>query len=318
MSTPRDVHPLPSGRVAGAPKDIELQQAHRHMLRQLRHSHDEMDHFVRALSHDMSANFMLLESSFSRLKRALDEPGRPGLDELVAHVEACLRESNRFLKDLVGLARTGKVEMDPSRVEVAAVLNEVLFEQGELLAGRNCRVDVRAPLPTVWCNRHRLKQVLTNLIRNAIKHGGDPKRPQIVISSPAGGADGADGGMASIRIWDNGPGIAPRFHEEIFLPGRRLAQAAGDGSGMGLAIVRKIVRHYGGEIRVDPDCREGTRLIVSLPIPPRCIPEPHRAAGFAPAPTVPGRLLGQDTPHQDQRPHQHQVHPQRRGPRGRR
>ena len=318
MTIPGNIHPSPSGPVPGAPKDVKLQQEHSHMLRQLRHSHDEMDHFVRALSHDMSANFMLLESSFSRLKRALDEPSRPGLGELVTHVEACLRESKRFLDDLVGLARTGKVEMDPSRVEVASVVDEVLFEQGELLGSRNCRVDVRAPLPTVWCNQHRFKQVLTNLVRNAIKHGCDRDRPRITISSSAGGTEDAEEGMASIRIWDNGPGIAPRFHEEIFLPGRRLSQAAGDGSGMGLAIVRKIIRHYGGVIRIDPECREGTGLVVSLPVPPRNVPEPHRPAGFASAPGVAGRSLGQDAPHEDQRPHQHQVRHERLGPRGRR
>jgi signal transduction histidine kinase len=321
MTIPSDVHPSPSGGNPGAPKDVKLQQEHRHMLRQLRHSHDEMDHFVRALSHDMSANFMLLESSFSRLKRALDEPSRSGLGELVAHVEACLRESKRFLDDLVGLARTGRVEMDPSRVEVAAVVDEVLFEQGELLAGRNCRVDVRAPLPAVWCNRHRLKQVLTNLVRNAIKHGCDPRKPQITISSVADGVGGtelADRGMASIRIWDNGPGIDPRFHEEIFLPGRRLSHTGGDGSGMGLAIVRKIIQHYGGGIRVDPECREGTGLVVSLPTPPRNVPEPHRPSGFASAPGVTGRSLGRDAPHEDQRPHQHPVRHERLGPRGRR
>lgn len=321
MTIPSTGSLFESDGLPGPPAEAKLQREHAHTLRELRRSHEELDHFVRALSHDMSANFMLLESSFSRLKRALDEPTRPELGEPVAHVEACLRESKRFLNDLVGLARTGQVEMDPSRVEVAAVLGEVLFEQGELLAARHVELHVNRPLPVVWCNRHRLKQVLTNLVRNAIKHGCDPRRPQITISSAADGAGGTDlaeEGMASICIWDNGRGIDPRFHEEIFLPGRRLSQTAGDGSGMGLAIVRKIIQHYGGAIRVDPRCRNGTGLVVSLPVPPRNVPEPHRPTGFASATGGVSRSLGRDAPHEGQQPHQHPVRHERRGPHGRR
>ena len=79
MTIPSTGRPSESDRLNGAPNDAKLQQEHAHTLRALRRSHEELDHFVRALSHDMSANFMLLESSFSRLKRALDESSRPEL-----------------------------------------------------------------------------------------------------------------------------------------------------------------------------------------------------------------------------------------------
>ena len=68
-----------------------------------------------------------------------------------------------------------------------------------------------------------------------------------------------------LSIHDNGPGIPVASREEIFLPGRRLPGAHESGSGMGLAIVRKIVEHYGGQAFVDPLCPNGAAVVVTLP-----------------------------------------------------
>ncbi|MBN2477391.1 MAG: HAMP domain-containing histidine kinase [Pirellulales bacterium] len=232
---------------------------------------EEYDHFVRTLSHDLTANFMLLENSFSHLKRSLGDSAPPDrtrdeVDGHVAHMEACLRESKRFLDDLDGLARTGRVEMEPEPVELGAVVEEVLFEQRELLAERGIEVEVVGPLPWLWCNRGRLKQVVTNLVRNAAHHGGDTHNPRITIAASHSTSSASDRRkMAAFHIHDNGPGLDHRFRREIFLPGRRLGANRTGGSGMGLAIVKKIVDYYGGSVHVDPDCKEGTSLVVWLP-----------------------------------------------------
>ena len=185
------------------------------------------------------------------------------LAQQFAHVEACLRESKRFLDDLTTVARTGQVHMEPSRVELSAAVAEVLFEQRELLTERNVRLDVSADLPAVWCNPCRVKQVITNLVRNAVRHGCDPQQPIISISRRVV-AEAADDMFEWIAIHDNGVGIPAGMREEIFEPGRRLPDAHPDGSGMGLAIVRKIVNYYGGRVYVEP-IGEGTTFIFSLP-----------------------------------------------------
>ena len=253
-----------------------LQRENARAGRPLRRARGERDHFLRAVSHDMSANFMLLESSFSRLKQALGTAPRSELDETVAHVDACLDESKRLLDDLARLAKSGSVEMDSARVSLAGVVEEVLFEQGELLLERSVRVDVARPLPSLWCNRQRLKQVVTNLVRNAIKHGGDPERPIIEISVTAAQDSPRDPDgrpLVVLRVYDNGPGIDTEQKERVFLPGVRLADASEEGSGMGLAIVRKIATHYGGTAWVDLDCHDGTAMMVSLPSDPGLTPD---------------------------------------------
>lgn len=227
-----------------------------------------MDHFVRALSHDMTANLMLLESSLRAVRANCgEESPQRGLTQELAHVEACLQESKRFLDDLVALGQTGVVQMEPARVELREVVAEVLFEQQPLLAARSIRVTVAPDLPAVWCNPNRVKQVLTNLVRNAARHGCDATHPEIrveTITCPGRWA-AKHGKQVWLRIFDNGRGIPAADQESIFLPGRRLVGAAPEGSGMGLAIVRRVVEHFGGRVLVEPGLNLGTALLVSFP-----------------------------------------------------
>ncbi|MGH7139948.1 MAG: hypothetical protein ACREHD_29770, partial [Pirellulales bacterium] len=184
---------------AGATLLLRISQP---LLRRLEESERKLNHFVRALSHDMNANFMLLDHSFRALRRSYGRAPLEGLTDGFSHVEACLEQSRRFLEDLLTLARTGSITMEPGRVDVAKVVHEVLFEQRELIDERRIEVDVANDLPTVWCNEGRVKQVLTNLVRNAFRHGCDRDLPRIRMSSlPA--RDGDDG-FAWLSVHDNG------------------------------------------------------------------------------------------------------------------
>ncbi len=244
-----------------------LKKQNAQMVEQLRRTHLELDHFVRALSHDMSANFMLLDDSFRQLRRSCEPSPVAGLLNDFSHVEACLRESKRFVDDLVLLAKTGKIQMEPERVELAPLLDEVLFEQAGLLDERGVRVSMAPPMPAVWCNPARVKQVFVNLIRNAVRHGCDSQFPEIriaAVESPAAQTPRC----VWLRVHDNGPGIPEKSREEIFLPGKRLPTAHQQGTGMGLAIVRKIVEYYNGTIFIDSRCQSGAAFIFSLPSPP--------------------------------------------------
>jgi signal transduction histidine kinase len=234
------------------------------MAEQLARTEAQMDHFLRALSHDMGANFQVMEGSLRALKRSCGEASPPEVLEAACHVEACLRQSRQFLADLAQLSTSGTVSMTPQQVDVRAIVEEVLFEQKDLLAERGVTPEVREPLPAVWCNPSRVKQVYTNLVRNALKHGCNRHRPRLAIGEAAAPAGETRPGRVWLAVEDNGPGIAPAHREAIFLPGKRLSGAAEEGSGMGLAIVQRIVNHYGGTIFVDP-ASTATRFVFSLP-----------------------------------------------------
>jgi signal transduction histidine kinase len=131
-------------------------------------------------------------------------------------------------------------------------------------------VVVGQPLPAVWCNADRVKQIVVNLLRNAVKHGCDPQQPRISISAGLEQCPPLETDVpkrVALRIHDNGPGIPRRYHQEIFLPGRRAPGCAADGSGMGLAIVKKIADLYNGDAYVEPGEAPGTTMVVCLPCP---------------------------------------------------
>lgn len=253
-------------RIVSQAVDAQKQAAqNKSQLQRLRHDHAELDHFVRSLSHDMNANFMVLEHSFQRLKdAAATEAPAPHLLEGVSHVDACLRESKRFLDDLRLLARTGSVALSPERVELSVVVNQVLYELRDSLSERNVQVSVADDLPAVACHANRTAQIFSNLVRNALRHGCDAVQPRIRIAVAAPPPTD-DRSLAWISVHDNGRGIPPESRQEIFLPGRRLAGTQSAGTGMGLAIVKKIVDYYGGRVLVDPRCTLGTSILFSLP-----------------------------------------------------
>ncbi len=228
----------------------------------------EILHALRGLSHDMGASQIMLEHSFRRLKSLL-EASRAGetppedVDLSLQQVEACMKASRGYLDDVLRLSTSGAAEMEPEPVDMTAVVDRVLLELAPLLDERAVRVQVRRPLPAVWCHPDRLRQVLTNLVRNAVLHGCDPERPQITVH-PCPPPDGDDS-MAAVRIHDNGQGIDPRRRREIFLPGRRLSGTQADGSGWGLPTARRIAERFGGSLALDTDCITGTAFILALP-----------------------------------------------------
>lgn len=241
---------------------------------------NEIDHHLRALSHDMGANLMLMESTIDVLKQETAPVTPAAAREGIAHLEACLRQSNKFIGDLVTLARSGTIEMQPEVVHPTEIASQVQFEQRRLLAERNIDFLIEEDLPAVLVHPGRLKQVLTNLIRNAARHGCAAVNPQIVIRSstdprkplPADWPMGEDdtrpvvaaGEPVWLCVYDNGAGIPADQREEIFLAGKRLPTAHAQGTGMGLAIVKKIIDHYGGRVLVDPRTT-GTAMLFSLP-----------------------------------------------------
>jgi signal transduction histidine kinase len=229
---------------------------------------EEMAHFVRALSHDMGANFMVLENTFSQLKQAVEQSEQSKqLLPMVSHMEACLEESRRFLDDLILLAKTGQVDMEPARVELGPIINEVLYEQRDLIHTRRVCVDVGRLLPDVWCNRKRIKQVITNLIRNALKHGCDSTDPKIIIRTFVDQSQLIQHKYPTLNllIEDNGPGIENRYWDQIFAPGIRLPGVVAEGSGIGLSIVRKVAEFYGGTAKVEEGELGGLAVGVQLP-----------------------------------------------------
>jgi signal transduction histidine kinase len=140
-----------------------------------------------------------------------------------------------------------------------------------LLQRRNIQVDVAPGLPTVLCHESRLRQILTNLLRNAALHGCSTVGPRIEIGPapppalPASSAENDAAGWVWIAVTDNGSGIPEARRGDVFLAGYRVPGTGAEGSGVGLAIVRRIVDYYGGRVLVDSRVSRGCSILFSLP-----------------------------------------------------
>jgi signal transduction histidine kinase len=127
-----------------------------------------------------------------------------------------------------------------------------------LIAESGARIESQ-PLPDVPGDRILLQQLLQNLISNAIKYRKPEESPRILVSAQP------HGGSVTVSVKDNGEGIASRYHQQIFAPLKRLHGAEIGGTGIGLAICKRIVERHGGRIWVQSQAGEGATFFFTLP-----------------------------------------------------
>ena len=128
------------------------------------------------------------------------------------------------------------------------------------LETRGVMVHVEPNLPSVYVDRPRLIEVLQNLLDNAAKYMGDQPNPRIEI-----GQNGAEQEKPVFYIRDNGMGIAPEYHERIFGLFNKL-DSKSEGTGVGLALVKRIIEVHGGRIWVESKVGKGSTFLFTLPV----------------------------------------------------
>jgi len=226
---------------------------------QLSAKNRELDSFVYTVSHDLKAPLISLEGMAALL---LDEYAGK-LDEGAQHYLKRLMASSKQMEtliiDLLTLSRIGREGRAAEAVSLNQVVDDLILEWGEIIRAKKIRVT-RHELPTLWGVRTQIQQVMTNLLSNAVKYLGDPPDPAIEI-----GAKDGDGKMFECYVQDNGIGIDPKYHEKIFETFQRLKEIETEGTGVGLAIVKKIVEGAGGRIWVESAKGEGATFRFTWP-----------------------------------------------------
>ena len=183
------------------------------------------------------------------------------LDDRALRYLDWIQKEGRDLLDLaertLDLARFVAERQVVESVDVDSVIKEVLEPQARLLAARGVQVAVQGNMPRFACRRIHLKQVLGNLIDNAIKYMGDQPAPCIEIGSE-------DGQVVYVK--DNGIGMDVAMTDRIFQPFQRLGAVEVPGAGLGLAIVKTVIEHYGGAVHVASKAGGGSTFYVRLPV----------------------------------------------------
>jgi signal transduction histidine kinase len=166
-----------------------------------------------------------------------------------------------LIHDMLELSRIGKPGGAMSLVDSKAVLQQLQAELKPRLEASDIALELPPDPPLIFCDRTRLYQVFSNLIGNAIDHMGACDKPRIVLSIVE------EDGCHHITVSDSGRGIAAQDHERVFNVFQSLGPASDGrrGTGIGLAIVKKIVETHGGRIWLESRPGEGAQFHVTFP-----------------------------------------------------
>jgi signal transduction histidine kinase len=222
--------------------------------RDLERSNAALEQFAAIASHDLSAPLRTIQASLRLLERRhLDELSGQAR-EFVSHAVHASMRMQRLIDDLLIYSRVGTADRPPERVPLERIVAEVVDTIGA------AEHVTWAGLPEVDGHRSELVQLFQNLIGNGLKFVPEGRTPRIGVT-----AEATDGGWL-LSVEDNGIGIDPERAAELFEPFRRGDAAEGyDGTGVGLAIARKVVEQHGGRIWAQPREGDGSRFCFTLP-----------------------------------------------------
>ena len=244
-----------------AEKQVELlNQELRVHLRQVEAANKELEAFSYSVSHDLRAPVRHISGYLELLEKqdieCLDEKSRHYL-EVVA---AAAQRMGILIDDLLAFARLGRVEMNKGRVSLDQLVKEVVREEKAAAQGREIEWEI-APLPFVAGDRAMLREVLVNLIGNALKFSASRPVARIEI-----GAVTEQAKETLLYVKDNGVGFDMRYHGKLFGLFQRLhSQEEFAGTGVGLAKVQRIVLRHGGRTWAEGEQGKGSTFWVALP-----------------------------------------------------
>ncbi|HEX9735463.1 MAG TPA: tetratricopeptide repeat protein [Thermoanaerobaculia bacterium] len=207
----------------------------------------EMERFTYTVSHDLKSPLFTIRGFLGYLRKDVSEGNPARIEKNIEHINGAVAKMGKQLDELLELSRIGRVASPPQDVAVAELALEVTETLAALITERGARVDVAADMPPAFGDRQRLGEVLQNLIENAVKFMGSQPDPRVEVAWRRDG-----GGKTVYFVRDNGVGIAGRYHDRVFGLFDRLDPAV-DGSGVGLALVKRIIEVHGGRIWIESE-----------------------------------------------------------------
>jgi len=226
---------------------------------ELQRSNSDLEQFAYVASHDLSAPLRAV-AGFSQLLAARYK-GRldTSADEFIGHMQQGVDRMQRIIDDLLAYSRVDRGDLSPDEIGLEDVLGEVLHGLGPDLSDHGATVT-HDPLPVVRGERGQLGQVLQNLIANGVKFTAPGVTPHVHVTARPDGD-----GMVRVEVRDNGIGIDPEHAERIFKMFQRLhGPEEYPGTGIGLAISKKIVERHGGQLFVEAGAEGGSTFVFTL------------------------------------------------------
>lgn len=227
--------------------------------KEFQRSNQDLQQFAFAASHDLQEPLRTI-SAFTKL---IENELKEGLNERQkGYFERVLDGTSRMgalIRDLLAYSQAGRENRPKAFVAVEAAVSAARSNLSQPLDAAACTIEITTPLPTVWGDSANLVSLFHNLLSNSLKYRNPDVAPLVQIQ-----ADPLPPSEWIIRVKDNGIGIAAEYHHQIFEPFKRLHGYEIPGTGIGLALCRRIVESYGGHIWVESTPGEGTTFCFTL------------------------------------------------------
>jgi PAS domain S-box-containing protein len=228
----------------------------------------ELEAFAYTVSHDLRAPLRGMEGFAQALLEDYPEELGPEGRRYAERITAAARRMDELIGDLLEYSRLSRADVSLRPMDPVPAIEGALADIRGAVEARGAQVTVAAPVPEVTASPPVLRQVMANLLGNAVKFVPGGETPQICVWAESTGKPGQ--GTPCVRIWveDNGIGIAPEHRQRIFRVFERLhADSVYPGTGIGLAIVRRGAERMGGSAGVEdrPDGARGSRFWIELP-----------------------------------------------------
>jgi signal transduction histidine kinase len=241
------------------------------LARQLKQRNAELDQFAYITSHDLRAPLRGIANLSRWIEEDMGDRFTPEAHHQMELLRGRVQRMESLIDAILQYSRAGRARLRPQRVDVRKLVEDVV----DLLAPpAGFTIEIGSELPVLETDPVPLQRVFMNLIGNAIKHHNQPQQGRVTITCRDAGE------LYEFAVSDNGPGIAPAYHQRIFVIFQTLApRDKVEGTGVGLALVQKLVEQQGGRVSVESDLGAGATFRFTWPKqppPPRGAPPPQR------------------------------------------
>ncbi|RMF46376.1 MAG: PAS domain-containing sensor histidine kinase [Deltaproteobacteria bacterium] len=223
----------------------------------LRQANADLAAFAHTVSHDLRTPLTPIIGYAELLREQFGDRLDPQIRDLVGEIESQGLKLLQMMEDLLGLAEVGRLPNSSKPLKLASLVQEIELELSELIAPKEAAIE-HGPLPETVLPETPLRQVLSNLLRNALIHGCGSAGGRIMVWGERIGS------RICLRVRDNGRGLSDREKKRVFEPFTRGDKPGGSGTGIGLAIIAKIARLYRGRAWVEDTPGGGATFAVEL------------------------------------------------------
>jgi len=237
----------------------ELSERQR-LIDELESKNAELERFTYTVSHDLRSPLVTIKGFLGFMEKSARQGNMEGFRKDMQRVSSAADRMDSLLKDLLEISRIGRLINKPQEMPFEDLVREALEIVHGRIHQRGITVQIQPGLPTVYGDKSRLVEVLQNLLDNSAKYLGGQENPIIEI-----GTDGYDESENPIFfVRDNGMGIDPQYHDRVFGMFDKLDPAS-EGTGIGLALVKRIIEVHGGRIWLASEAGQGTTFYFTLP-----------------------------------------------------